>query len=499
MENTEKNQPKTELILIENLTGDSLVNVTEWEKKIADVIEQNPVIEIVDNTTYELQKKARTNVKGVRVEIEKQDKVIASEFTRVRKQTMDATKKLLGGIEPFEEKHQDEVNRWEKIKSDEKKAKDEAEQKRIDGIKQKISELETSGYEVIQSMTWGGIETDMHYLSDILETTFDFEEYDILWQQAKSRIETAYENKQHDLQEKEAQRAENERLASEAKEREAQTNLQNDRLAKIAQYIPFTTGLNVIELHAYTDAEFTAIFDAAKSLKDAADQKAVEEKEAAKRQENERMENERIEREKADAEKQKVFEVRKNRLKLLGFEIDHLNDFSSLNCSYSLSVEDVKNFNEGGFEEAFIQAYNSIEKRKEEIEIEIRFEQRVIELKSIGYSDYRNNEMAYNQLCPVSHFNIQTMTDDEWSEFLRIAHEAIADYQAKIKASEKENKARQKALAGDKKVFAEFIHTLDFRGDVPEAKNDELKNLHVLMFDKLDQFKKQLLTDLENL
>lgn len=153
--------------------------------------------------------------------MESQDKLIASKLTNFRKQVGNVTKELIEITLPHEEKQQEEVKRYEQVKENERLEKERLEQERIDKIKNKISELENQSIQTINSLNEEALEYFIVSKFTGMDTDFDFEEFDILYQQAKTRVQEHCENKIKSLQEKKNQRLENERLAKEKAEADA--------------------------------------------------------------------------------------------------------------------------------------------------------------------------------------------------------------------------------------------------------------------------------------
>lgn len=256
------------LVLLEKLDAKNLPELKGIEESQLKLVEENPYIEIVDNKTYEEAKKRRTALLKGRTSLESQEKTIASKLSNFRKQVSSVTKELIDITLPHEEKQQEEVKRYEQIKENERLEKERLENERIEKIKFKISELETKSYEIINSWDVDVLQNAHNSVFAGMDTDFDFEEFDILYQQAKLRVQEYCENKINSLQEKENQRIENERLRKEKEE---------------------------------SDAKLKAIQD-------------QQEKEREEREAKERI------------EKEQMFEVRKNRLAEIGIVI--LNDFS---------------------------------------------------------------------------------------------------------------------------------------------------------------------------
>lgn len=255
-----------EILNLENLNANKLPELLGFEQKQNELVEQCPYVEITDNASYEVAKKHRTALLKGRTTLEAQDKLIASKLTNFRKEVKTITDNLISITLPHENKQQEEVKRYEQIKENERIEKERLENLRIETIKNKISELESNSYTLINSWTAEVLKNADCSVFAGMETDFDFEEYDLLYEQAKQRVQEHCEMKINSLREKENQRIENERLAQEK---------------------------------ADSDAKLKAL---------------------QKQQEEERFEREQKERE----EKEKVFEVRKNRLEEIGLEFNGL-------------------------------------------------------------------------------------------------------------------------------------------------------------------------------
>ncbi len=321
---------KQELINIENLDANKLPELQGMKDSQLKLVEENPFIEIIDNKTYEVAKQRRTALLKGRTSLEAQDKLIASKLTNFRKQVSSVTAELIEISKPHEEKQQEEVKRYEAVKEAEKAEKERLERERIEGIKNKISELENNAYLRIKKLSVEVLESNLQI--DYMATDFDFEEFDILFEQAKLRVNTAYNEKIKDIQEKENQRLENERLAREKEEAEAKQKELEAQLAKERQ------------------------------------EREAKEKEIQEQQEKERKEREAKERE----EKEKVFEIRKNRLAEIGFRYneelqkfildnEHVTISKLKNTIYSADIFD--------FENIILEAKEEIQKGKERKEL----------------------------------------------------------------------------------------------------------------------------------
>lgn len=294
---------KNDLITLESLSASNLPELQGLKDKQLELVKECPFVEIVDNKSYELAKKHRTTLLKGRTSLESQDKLIASKLSAFRKDVKSVTDELILITLPHEEKQQEEVKRFEQIKENERLEKERIENERIEKIKTSISDFETKCYNLISQMTFeNGLETKKE-LDLIFNSDFDAEEFDILYQQAKMRGQSQFDLKASEVNEKELQRKENERLAREK---------------------------------ADADAKLEAI---------------------QKQQEKERLEREKKERE----EKEKVFEVRKNRLAEIGFKFGDFG-FVSESTDLFLNSEFIFNVDVVEFENILTDAKANIKK-----------------------------------------------------------------------------------------------------------------------------------------
>lgn len=250
------------LITLDSLNAKNLPELQGLKDKQLELVKENLFVEIIDNQSYELAKKHRTALVKGRTSLEGQDKLIASKLTAFRKEVKSVTDELISITLPHEEKQQEEVKRFEQIKENERLERERLENERIEKIKSTISDFESCCYALISQMTFQNAKETKETLDKHFSIDYDAQEFDILYQQAKNRVQSQFDLKHSEVQEKENQRLENERLAREK---------------------------------ADADAKLKAIQD-------------QQEKERAEREEKERI------------EKEKVFEIRKNRLFELGYE-----------------------------------------------------------------------------------------------------------------------------------------------------------------------------------
>lgn len=382
------------LITLDSLNAKNLPELQGLKDKQLELVKECPFVEIIDNSTYELAKKHRTALVKGRTSLESQDKLIASKLTSFRKEVKSVTDELISITLPHEEKQQEEVKRFEQIKENERLERERLENERIEKIKSTISDFESCCYALISQMTFQNAKETKETLDKHFSIDYDAQEFDILYQQAKNRVQSQFDLKHSEVIEKENQRVENERLAREKAEADAK--------------------LQAIELQ--------------------------QEKERAERSEKERI------------ERQQIFEVRKNRLAEIGitfnsgivFQHTDFNDIV-LDSSKVMSCDILE------FENLLTDAKKSIQDAKEETE-------RLAKQKE---EDERLSKLDAENL-------------------------------------KKENKARVKRLAKDKKIILKSLQTyfadLHFLTENQETK-DFIENANF----RIQNLKNELLTELENL
>lgn len=389
---------------LDTLKVSNLPELQGWKEKQEALVAENPYVEISDNKTYDVACKSRTALLKGRTELEKQDKLVASKLATFRKEVKTETDLLIAITLPSEEKQQAEVKRYEGIKEVEKMERERLEQLRIATIKAKIDELETAAYESIKMMVFEEMDEYATSVIEIDTTNFDFEEFDILRQQAVLRVRKVAEDKVADLYEKEEQRAENERLVEEAKVATAKAK----------------------ELHDQIDADNA-------------------EREA-----------------KAQIKKEQTFEIRKNRLSEIGFEI-----------TIGLYKGQSGNVDPKTLKNLFINKNIVLD----EVDIinadEIDFETIISDAKLVIEKTKSDAEEAEKQKA----IDLQLAKAD-------------AD---KLK---KESKARIKKYANDKKNLTEYVRRLEFTGVLHELENKEMQPLLDSILLELENTRGFLLTNI---
>ena len=429
---------KKDALQLEDLKVSNLPELQGWKEKQQKLVEENPYVEIVDNKSYEVACKSRTALLKGRTELEKQDKLIASKLTSFRKEVKQETDNLIAITLPYEEKQQSEVKRFEEIKAAEKAEEKRIEQLRVDTIKSKINNFETASYGVIQDTTIENVDLHKSMLDAFANADFDYEEFDILFEQAKARIQTSWDLKCADIQEKESQRVENERLQKEAEQARIVSELQASRLNELTPYIAYGEPIDLTNLHSIEESVWIEVI---------ASKKALFEAEQKKQQEAQ---------EKIEADKQKIFEIR------------------------------VKRFQEAGVElgEGFVaRIINRGDGTQFELTKEMVLDSDTIEFETL----------FSNTLLEVEKHRLNV----ENAEEQRIADEKLAKEDAE--RLKKENKAREKRLAFDKENISLILSYTDLYFKGVETENIEILDFIKSSEEKIKALKIELLTELNNL
>ena len=205
---------KQELAVID-FTQFSVAQLPELKDKkqeIALVIETNPIVEIVDTTTYESAKKSRTAVKTLRTSLEKEQKDVKK---RIKEHVLDVVDReydtIVSGVKIAEQLRQSPIDTWEEKKEQERQEKLRLEQERIDGIKTKISDYVSSWKDAFDLMKVDKVQEVSENFHES-NKTFDkisLQEFDVLFDREVLMLSELLDSKIKTLLEQEQIRIEN--------------------------------------------------------------------------------------------------------------------------------------------------------------------------------------------------------------------------------------------------------------------------------------------------
>jgi len=195
------------------------------KNEIAKLIKANPIVEVMDNASYELAKKSRTAVKTLRTSLEKEKKDVND---RIKKNVLEVVANeydsLIESVKNDENARQKPVTDWEEKKEQERLEKARLEQERIDGIKKSIYEFRINQERFIDSCVFESIDaTKTVFEKSVAE--FDrtlLGEYEVLFTDAVSYLTNLLNSRIKTLEEQESIRLEQIRLAEEKEKQEAE-------------------------------------------------------------------------------------------------------------------------------------------------------------------------------------------------------------------------------------------------------------------------------------
>lgn len=225
---------KTEEIAIIDFTKFSIQQLPELQGKkeeVASVIKANPIVEIVDNSSYELAKKSRTAVKTLRTGLEKEQKDVKKKIKEFVLDVVDGEYDLLVTlVKGSESERQEPITVYEAKKEEERLEKQRLEEERVNGIKTKIDEIATLFVNKIQRLSFGLINDFKEELSlfKTIQDKSSFQEFEVLYDDKMDHIDNLLASRIATLTEQEEIRLEQIRLAE---EREKQ-RLELERIAE---------------------------------------------------------------------------------------------------------------------------------------------------------------------------------------------------------------------------------------------------------------------------
>ena len=330
---------------IEKLEATQLPELQGLKEKQLQIVKENPFVEIVDNTTYEVAKKSRTTLVTARTDIEKQDKLIASKIKKFREMVAGVSAELFAITKPHEDNQQDEVKRYEAEKEKERLEKQRIEEERKTNIKNSIDAIYSAEMKKIDSLTFEMIDTlkvdwEQHlFKTDVTQ----FDEFELDFNEKLALLKNQLLAKENSLREKEAQRLENERLKAEREKLDADRKAEEERLK--ADREKFEKEQR--EAQAKIDAENQKIADEKARLQKIEDDRIAKEEadRKAKEDEEKRIQDQKDAEEKAKAEAERLEALKPDKEKIREY-IDSLvykKEFPELNDE-QLSIH-LKEFN----------------------------------------------------------------------------------------------------------------------------------------------------------
>ncbi len=86
---------ETTIVELDKIDPLTLPELASFKEKSLTVVKENPYVEIIDNPTYELAKKARTNLRSNRTALQNQEKAIKDKLNGFKKKVENVTAELI--------------------------------------------------------------------------------------------------------------------------------------------------------------------------------------------------------------------------------------------------------------------------------------------------------------------------------------------------------------------------------------------------------------------
>jgi len=370
------------------------------KEEIKSVIEANPIVEIVDNATYESAKKSRTAVRTLRTSLESEQKTVKK---RIKENVLDVVDKeydtLVLGVKSAEQSRQSPIDVWEEKKEQEKQEKARLEQERIDGIKTKISDYVASWKEAFGFMVLGSIKEVSENFAES-NANFDktaLQEFDVLFDREVSTLTELLENKISTLEEQEKIRIDQENLKIQNQIADWSRDWNNkiifsttsENCKELFKEFNAESGMNCKQFqkeYAERRSDLVSLFEARiKMLIDSENAKAEQQKIA----EEQRIAQEKLDQEKKDFEEKQAeakFKERKNIL----FDEGYWEIFfkAEANENDEIAKSKLVAYSEDDFDK-FVDA---VKKARTPVEaIEVVGEEEVVELPALnGIEEFAN-------------------------------------------------------------------------------------------------------------
>lgn len=351
-----------EVFELQTLKVESLPELQGWREKQQAIAEQNPFISCKNHKTYTEAKKRRTALVSARTSIQDQEKIIASQLKKFRTRVGEVSKELIEITVKHEEKQQVEVKRYELEKEAERLEKERVEKERVNAIKKEINQFYDVWKKVISEMELQGVDENKKEIISQLDEKDqkDFEEFQEDFNEKVKLLRDQFKERENYLAEKEENRIAQEKLAAEkAKlERRQKEKFERDqkRNKEMKPYMAFIR-------------DYPAMLELDK---ESYQKELTDVKKAYASQEQYKAE----EREKQEAQHQKIFKIRCNRLKEVGFDSDDLGFVNAdLNLKldslhddvYAMDAEEFEDFIQNTKTELLDAMFDSDKKFEEEL------------------------------------------------------------------------------------------------------------------------------------
>jgi hypothetical protein len=169
--------PETELISIKTLTPSKLFNVEVFRNNQKKLVQDNPIVQIVDDATYKKSDTSRKALKKGRTTLQNSKKIDIDEVKNIILTPLASTYDEITEITvSLEKEHEKACKDWEEKVAKEEKAKADAETLRKVNIQTKIKDFQDTWDETLSKLDFAGIEVAKKALATF-DKTLDLEDY----------------------------------------------------------------------------------------------------------------------------------------------------------------------------------------------------------------------------------------------------------------------------------------------------------------------------------
>lgn len=222
---------EAKLITIDDFNVNALAEIQGKREQQMQLVKDNPYVEITDNTSWEVAKKARTALRSGRTGLTAEEKAVLAKVKSVITDPVKTVyKELIAITEEAETKQQIEVKRYDDIKENERIERERVEEERKATHRNNINEFFSVNNAAIQNLdyeTSKTFELEPKIAGEVVNPEA-FEEFEELYESKLEVLKTQLSEKVRMLQQKEDLKVEQARLAKEKQDREREEGIKRN-------------------------------------------------------------------------------------------------------------------------------------------------------------------------------------------------------------------------------------------------------------------------------
>lgn len=222
---------EAKLITIDDFNVNALAEIQGKREQQMQLVKDNPYVEITDNTSWEVAKKARTALRSGRTGLTAEEKaVLAKVKSLITDPVKTVYKELIAITEEAETKQQIEVKRYDDIKENERIERERVEEERKATHRNNINEFFSLNNDAIQNLdyeTSKTFELEPKIAGEVVNPEA-FEEFEELYESKLEVLKTQLSEKVRMLHQKEDLKVEQARLAKEKQDREREEGIKRN-------------------------------------------------------------------------------------------------------------------------------------------------------------------------------------------------------------------------------------------------------------------------------